>query len=85
MATKTAKKTAPAAITMTASGNPKQPGRVGRVVIAGHFLPPVARELKILAATESTTVAQLLREAITLLLNKRGRLSVDKLEANHKG
>ena len=46
----------------------------------GHFLPPVSRELKILAAQESTTMAELLREAITLLLVKRGRPTVDKLE-----
>jgi len=75
MPTKTKK---PAAV--TANGNPKQPGRVGRVVIAGHFLPAVQRELKILAAKESTTMAELLREALTLLLVKRGLATVDKLE-----
>lgn len=78
MKTKTAKK--PAALAVTANGKPKQPGRIGRVVIAGHFMPSVQRELKILAATESTTVAQLLREALTLLFSKRGIPSVDKLE-----
>lgn len=66
--------------TTTTNGRPIQPGRVGRVMVAGHFLPPVSRELKILAAQESTTMAELLREAITLLLVKRGRPTVDKLE-----
>jgi archaellum component FlaG (FlaF/FlaG flagellin family) len=66
--------------TITANGKRIQPGRVGRVVIAGHFLPTVQREIKILAARESTTVAELLREALTLLLVKRGLPSVDKLE-----
>lgn len=58
----------------------RQPSRVGRVMIGGHFLPPVQRELKILAAKEGTTMAELLREALTLLLIKRGRPTVDKLE-----
>ena len=75
---KAAKKPAPA--TATANGKPIQPGRVGRVMIAGHFLPPVQRELKILAAREDTTIAELLREALTLLFLKRGLASVDKLE-----
>lgn len=78
MKTKTAKKKAPAATTV--NGLPIQPGRVGRVMVAGHFAPAVQRELRILAAQESTTVAELLREALTLLFVKRGLPTVDKLE-----
>ena len=73
------KKPTPAAGT-TASGKPIQPSRVGRVMIGGHFLPTVQRELKILAAQEGSTMGELLREAVTLLLSKRGLPSVDKLE-----
>jgi hypothetical protein len=73
------KKPTPAAAT-TASGRPIQPSRVGRVMIGGHFLPTVQRELKILAAQEGSTMGDLLREAVTLLLSKRGLPSVDKLE-----
>jgi hypothetical protein len=69
----------PAAVA-AGNGKPVQPSRLGRIMIGGHFLPPVQRELKILAAHESTTMAELLREALTLLLSKRGRPSVDKLE-----
>lgn len=65
---------------VTANGKNIQPSRVGRVMIGGHFLPPVQRQLKILAAQEGRTVAELLREALTLLLRKRGLPTVDKLE-----
>ncbi len=78
MTTKKKKPTPAAAITV--SGKPIQPSRVGRVMIGGHFLPTVQRELKILAAQEGSTMGELLREAITLLLSKRGLPSVDKLE-----
>jgi hypothetical protein len=77
---KTIAKKKPAKQVATAAGKPVQPGRAGRVMIGGHFLPPVQRELKILAAEESTTVAKLLSEALTLLFTKRNRPSVDKLE-----
>lgn len=80
MKAKAAKK--PAAV--TSNGNPKQPGRVGLVMVAGHFMPAVQRELKILAAREDSTVAELLREALTLLFAKRRLPSVDKLELTEK-
>ena len=77
--TATKKTAAKKAAATTANGNPIQPGRVGLVVIAGHFLPPVQRQLKILAAQESSTIARLLQEALDLLFAKRGLSSVDKL------
>jgi len=81
MTSKTAKKApAPPPAAVTANGNKIAPGRIGRVMIGAHFLPPVQRELKILAARESTTVAELLREALTMLFSKRGIPTVDKLE-----
>lgn len=64
----------------TANGRVIQPGRIGRVMIGGHFLPPVQRELKILAVREDSTVNELLREALTMLFAKRGLPGVDKLE-----
>jgi hypothetical protein len=70
-----------AAPAVNSKGNSIQPSRVGRVLIGGHFLPIVGRELKILAIREGKTLGELLREAITDLFVKRGMPSVDKLEA----
>jgi hypothetical protein len=50
-------------------------------MIGGHFLPAVQRELKILAIREGKTLGQLLSEALSDLLVKRGLPSVEKLEA----
>jgi hypothetical protein len=41
------------------------------VVVAGHFLPEVQTQLKIMAAEERTTVQVLLGEALDLLFAKR--------------
>jgi Antitoxin-like ribbon-helix-helix len=65
------------------NGNYVPPSRAGRVMIGTHFLPAVQRELKILAAQEGVTLGQLLREALSDLLVKRGRPSVDTLEAKN--
>jgi hypothetical protein len=69
-----------AAPAVTANGKVIQPSRVGRVMIGGHFLPAVQKELKILAVRESTTLGQLLQEAISDLLAKRGLPTVEELE-----
>lgn len=48
-------------------------GREGTRLIAGHFDPAVARQLKLLAAEEDTTVQALLAEALDLLFVKKGK------------
>jgi hypothetical protein len=50
-----------------------RPSREGRKLIAGHFPPKTAKQLKILAAEEETTVQALLEEALELLFVKKGR------------
>ena len=49
-----------------------QPGRAGKVSIAGHFAPEVRRQLKRLAADADTTVQALLGEALNDLFAKHG-------------
>ena len=50
-----------------------RPSREGRRLIAGHFDPKVAKQLKLLAAEEDTTVQALLEEALELLFVKKGQ------------
>jgi hypothetical protein len=50
-----------------------RPSRDGRKLIAGHFDPRVAKQLKLLAVEEDTTVQALLEEALNLLFLKKGR------------
>ena len=50
-----------------------RPSREGRRLIAGHFDPKVAKQLKLLAAEEDTTVQALLEEALDLLFVKKGK------------
>ncbi len=40
--------------------------------VGGYFAPPVAKQLRLLASEEETTVQELLTEALTLLFAKRG-------------
>ena len=49
-----------------------QPGRIGKVSVAGHFAPEVRRQLKRLAADADTTVQALLGEALNDLFAKHG-------------
>ena len=53
-----------------------RPSREGRRLIAGHFDPKVAKQLKLLAAEEETTVQALLEEALDLLFLKKGRQTI---------
>lgn len=53
-----------------------RPSREGRRLIAGHFEPKVAKELKMLAVEEETTVQALLGEALQLLFVKRGKEAI---------
>ena len=48
-------------------------GRRNTVLIGGHFSPEVSKQLRILAAEESTTNQQLLEEALNLLFTKKGK------------
>ncbi len=50
-----------------------RPSREGRRLIAGHFDPKVAKQLRLLAAEEDTTVQALLEEALDLLFVKKGQ------------
>lgn len=50
--------------------------REGKRLIAGHFRPGLAKQLKLLAAEEETTIQALLEEAIGLLLVKKGRKGI---------
>ena len=53
-----------------------RPSREGRRLIAGHFDPKVAKELKMLAVEEETTVQALLEEALQLLFVKKGKEAI---------
>lgn len=50
-----------------------RPSREGRKLVAGHFDPKVAKQLKLIAAEDDTTVQALLEEALNLLFVKKGR------------
>jgi hypothetical protein len=50
----------------------KPPSRRGKQMIAGHFEPTVAHQLKRLAVDERTSVQALLGEGISEVFGKRG-------------
>ena len=56
-----------------------RPSREGRRLIAGHFDPKVAKQLKLLAAEEETTVQALLEEALDLLFLKKGQGTIQNV------
>jgi len=71
-----AKEVLPAAskkVERTARSNAARTSRVGTRLIAGHFDPAVARQLRLLAAEEDTTIQALLAEALNLLFVKKGK------------
>lgn len=51
----------------------RKKSRQDTVLIGGHFPPDVLRQLKIIAAEESTTNQALLAEALDLLFLKKGK------------
>lgn len=51
----------------------RQRDRQGKKTIAGHFDPPLARAVAILAAKEDRTIVSLLGEALDDLLSKYGQ------------
>ena len=55
-----------------ATARAAQPGRIGKVSVAGYFAPEVRRQLKRLAADADTTVQALLGEALNDLFAKHG-------------
>ncbi len=67
--------------TRTPAPEPTQPSpaappkkiNVKRKHIGGYFAPEVARQLRMLASEEETTVQELLTEALRLLFHNRGR------------
>jgi hypothetical protein len=54
----------------------RRPSRQGKRLIAGHFDPKVAKQLRLLAAEEDTSIQALLEEALDLLFVKKGRGSI---------
>lgn len=56
-----------------------RPSREGRRLIAGHFDPKVARQLKLLAAEEDTTIQALLEQALDLLFVKKGQGTIRRV------
>lgn len=63
----------PAATPEEAAPTPRRPSREGRRLVAGHFEPHVAKQLKLMSVEEDTTVQALLEEALDLLFVKKGR------------
>jgi hypothetical protein len=50
-----------------------QPGRQGTKTVAGHFAPPVSKQLKQLALDLDSNLQELLREALNDLFRKHGK------------
>ncbi len=55
-----------------AAARATQPGRAGKVSVAGYFAPAVRRQLRRLAADADTTIQALLAEALNDLFAKHG-------------
>lgn len=51
----------------------RKPSREKTVLIGGHFPPEVQKQLRMIAAEESTTNQALLAEALNLLFRKKGK------------
>ena len=67
------KSRAPAPVPPTPAPSPS-PAKAGakRKHVGGYFSPDVAKQLRLLASEEETTVQELLTEALNLLFAKRG-------------
>lgn len=66
----------------TRKAKSQRPSRKGTKLVAGHFDPKVARQLRIIAAEEDTTVQALLEEALDLLFVKKGRAHIKDIRNN---
>ena len=58
-----------------------RPSRSGTKFVAGHFDPTVARQVRMLAVEEDTTVQALLAEALDLLFVKKNKPVISDLVA----
>lgn len=56
-----------------------RPVRDGKRFVGAHFHPEVARQLKVLAAEDGTTIQDLLEQAVDLLFVKSGRTKIAEL------
>lgn len=56
-----------------------RPVRDGRRFVGAHFPPEVARQIRLIAAEDDTTIQALLEEAIDLLFVKKGRSKISTL------
>jgi len=56
-----------------------RPVRDGRRFVGAHFPPEVARQLRLIAAEDDTTIQALLEEAVDLLFVKKGRSKISAL------
>ena len=56
----------------------QRPSREGKRLVAGHFSPAVAKQLKMLAVEEDKSVQALLEEALDLLFVKKGKGHIGK-------
>lgn len=69
----------PAAADESPAETPKRfyrPSREHRQLIAGHFQKTVAKQLKMIAVEDDTTVQALLEEALDLLFVKKGKARI---------
>jgi hypothetical protein len=53
-----------------------RPVRDGKRFVGGHFHPDVARQLRMIAAEDDTTIQALMEEAVDLLFAKKGRATI---------
>jgi hypothetical protein len=56
-----------------------RPVREGKRFVGAHFHPEVARQLKMLAAEDNTTIQELLEQAVDLLFVKSGKAKIGDL------
>lgn len=56
-----------------------RPVREGKRFVGAHFPPEVARQLKVLAAEDGTTIQELLEQAVDLLFVKNGKTKIGEL------
>jgi len=57
----------------------QRPSRAGTKLVAGHFDPRIARQLRMIAVEEDSTVQALLEEALELLFVKKGKARLDDI------
>jgi hypothetical protein len=56
-----------------------RPIRDGKRFVGAHFHPEVARQLKMLAAEDGTTIQELLEQAVDLLFVKNGKTKIAEM------